>query len=159
MVTMLVLALFSQTITGRVVGVTDGDTVTILANSVQHKIRMQNIDAPETKGQPYGNVAKAALSNKIFGKEVQVQLEGKDHYGRDLGTIKLNERNINLEMVEEGHAWCYRQYCKDRRFFSAEFNAKQEGKGLWQLGFATPPWEFRSEKKEKSKTYSGKKKK
>jgi len=88
-----------QTITGKVVGVSDGDTITVLdANRQQHKIRLDGIDAPESS-QDFGSRAKQSLSDLVFGKTVTVTSRKKDRYGRVLGTVTLDGKDINLEQV------------------------------------------------------------
>jgi len=98
---------------GKTVGVSDGDTVTVLdATNTQHKIRLEAIDAPESH-QPFGTKSKQALSDKVFGKTVRVEWTEKDKYRRTLGHIFIDDRWINKEMVEEGWAWHYKQYSDD----------------------------------------------
>jgi endonuclease YncB( thermonuclease family) len=88
-----------QTITGKVVGVSDGDTIVVLdAGKRQHKVRLIGIDAPES-GQDFGQRAKQSLSDLVFGKTVTVTSEAKDRYGRVLGDVTLDGKNINLEQV------------------------------------------------------------
>jgi endonuclease YncB( thermonuclease family) len=97
-----------QTITGKVVGVSDGDTITVLdASNKQHKVRLLGIDAPESN-QDFGSRAKQSLSDLVFGKTVTVTSEAKDMYGRVLGDVTLDGMNINLEQVRRGFAWFYR---------------------------------------------------
>jgi endonuclease YncB( thermonuclease family) len=97
-----------QTITGKVVGVSDSDTITVLdASNKQHKVRLLGIDAPEGN-QDFGSRAKQSLSDLVFGKTVTVTSEAKDMYGRVLGDVTLDGRNINLEQVRRGFAWFYR---------------------------------------------------
>lgn len=108
--------LFADTITGKVVSVADGDTITILDDSkTQHKIRFEHIDTPEKK-QAFGQKAKEHLSSMIFGKTVKVLVKEKDRYGRNIGTVLLDEKNINLAMVKAGLAWHYKKYSKDGFF-------------------------------------------
>src|SRR5262245_45357834 len=96
-----------QTITGKVVGVTDGETITVLdADKRQHKIRLEGIDAPESN-QDFGSRAKQSLSDLVFGKKVTVTSWKKDKYGRTLGTVTLDGKDINLEQVQRGMAWSY----------------------------------------------------
>ena len=153
------ILLFDQSITGKVVGVTDGDTITVLTNDYQqHKIRLAEIDAPEKK-QAYGTVAKNALSEKIFGETVTVDYKEKDRYGRIVGYVKLNNRNINLEMVEGGYAWRYNQYSHDPAFQIAQNNARTNNRGLWADPYQTAPWEFRKEQKSAPKKPTTTKKK
>ena len=82
----------AATLTGKVVGVTDGDTLTLLVDKTQYKIRLSRIDAPESR-QAFGTRAKQALSGKVFGKTVRVLSEGQDKYGRTLGTVEVDGRN------------------------------------------------------------------
>jgi endonuclease YncB( thermonuclease family) len=138
-----------QTITGKVVGVSDGDTLTVLdASNQQHKIGLLGIDAPESN-QVFGSRAKQSLSDLVFGKTVTVTSEAKDMYGRALGDVTLDGRNINLEQVRRGFAWFYRFYAKELRtedvkaYDQAEAQAKKEKRGLWADASPMPPWEFR----------------
>ena len=97
-------------ITGRVVGVHDGDTITVLvAGNVQVKVRLYGIDAPES-GQAFGNVSKQALSGLVFGKTVVVDALSHDRYGRVIGVVYLPEGNVNHAMVAYGYAWWYQEY-------------------------------------------------
>lgn len=99
---------------GKVVGISDGDTITILTPDKQSiKVRLVEIDAPE-KDQPWGQKSKQALSDLIYSRNVTVDSAGNDRYGRTLGTVFLSDRNINKHMVENGNAWAYTQYVRDR---------------------------------------------
>ncbi len=148
----LALAAHAETITGRVVGVADGDTITVLdANKVQHKIRLSGIDAPEKK-QPFGNRSKESLSDLAFNKTANVETSKRDRYGRQIGKVLVNGRDVNLVQVERGMAWFYRQYQReqspnDRRLYeAAEDAAKADKRGLWRDAEPVPPWEFRRNK-------------
>ena len=147
---LLLLATFTAqaaTFAGKVVGVSDGDTITVLAaGNKQFKIRLLAIDTPES-GQAYGDKAKQALSKKVFGQFVQVHWEKQDMYKRTLGNITIGKRWINLEMVAEGWAWHYKQYDKDKRFADAEVKAKATRKGLWAGPNPVAPWDWRKQKK------------
>jgi len=133
----------AATFTGKVVGVSDGDTITVLAaGNVQYKIRLEGIDTPESS-QPFGVKAKQALSQRVFGKVVTVQWEKTDRYKRTLGHILLGQRWINHEMVAEGWAWHYKQYSKDQRLAAAEVKAKAARKGLWAGPNPVAPWDWR----------------
>jgi len=142
--------LSSQIYDGKVIGVTDGDTITVLVGKEQKKIRLAEIDAPE-KSQAFGNLAKMMLSEKVFGKEVRVTVTDKDRYGRYVGKVTYNGRNINEEMVKEGFAWHYRQYSHNPEMALAEYEARRNMSGLWQLP-ATAPWEYRKQPKSSSKS-------
>ena len=137
----------AATFTGKVVGVSDGDTITVLAaGNKQFKIRLLAIDTPES-GQAFGDKAKQALSNKVFGQFVQVHWTEQDQYKRVLGNITIGQRWINYEMVAEGWGWHYKQYDKDKRFAAAEVKAKAARRGLWGGQNPVAPWEWRRQKK------------
>lgn len=134
---------------GRVVGVADGDTITVLdVDQVQHKIRLAGIDAPE-KNQPFGSRSKESLAELVFNKTVEVETSKRDRYGRQIGKVLLNGRDVNLVQIERGMTWFYRRYQleqspADRRLYEeAENTAKIGKKGLWRDAEPMPPWEFR----------------
>lgn len=136
-------------IRGKVVSIADGDTITVLdADKVQHKVRLEGIDAPE-KAQAFGARSKERLSEKIGEKDVVVTWKEKDRYGRILGDVSLDSRNINLEMVEDGMAWHYKQYSKSKKLAEAEVESRKEKKGLWADKDPVPPWNFRKQAREK----------
>ena len=136
-------------IRGKVVSIADGDTITVLdAEKVQHKIRLEGIDAPE-KGQAFGTKSKEKLSELVGEKDVVVTWEKKDRYGRILGDVHLGDRLINLEMVQEGLAWHYKQYSKSKELAEAEEEARKAKKGLWADKSPESPWEFRKKGREK----------
>ncbi len=138
-------------IRGKVVGIADGDTITVLdADKVQHKIRLEGIDAPE-RGQAFGTKSKEKLSELVGEKEVVVRWEKKDRYGRILGDVYLGDRLINLEMVQDGLAWHYKQYSKSKELADAEDEARKAKKGLWGVKSPEPPWDFRKRGREKTK--------
>ena len=129
--------------TGKVVGVNDGDTITVLyQGNKQYKVRLQHIDAPETR-QPFATKSKQSLSSKVFGKEVTVKWEEMDKYKRILGDIYIGERWINAEIVSEGLAWHYKFYSKDKTIAAAETKAKAAKLGIWSVANPTAPWDFR----------------
>ena len=130
------------TIIGKVVAIADGDTCTVLYEKKQYKIRLEHIDTPEKK-QAFGQDAKKALSDLIFGKLVMVAVSKQDRYKRHIGTIHIHDNNINLKMVELGFAWHYKKYSKDKAFADAEINAKKASLGLWNMENPVPPWKFR----------------
>lgn len=128
---------------GKVVAVYDGDTITVLENRTQHKIRLHGIDTPE-RGQDFGTRSKQALSGLVFGSYVQVEVLDKDRYGREIGMIHYDGQNVNLWMLRNGWAWHYKKYDKSPEFAAAEVKARQEGLGLWRGKEPTPPWEWRA---------------
>lgn len=134
-----------RSFSGKVVSIADGDTITVLVDNTQHRIRLQHIDAPESH-QDYGTKSKQALADKVFGKTVKVVWRERDKYKRILGEIFLDDRNINLEMTQEGWAWHYLQYSKDPTYAKAEKDAREKMLGLWAGKNPIPPWDFRKGK-------------
>jgi micrococcal nuclease len=134
-------------LSGKVVKIADGDTLTILDSAnTQHKIRLAGIDAPE-KGQPFGTKAREALGDKVFGKAVRVEVIDVDRYQREVGRIFLGDRFVNMEMVRDGFAWRYVQYDRPREFTAAENDAREHRRGLWADKDPVPPWEWRKAKR------------
>lgn len=138
-----------QLINARVIEVYDGDTATVLTAhpEVKYKVRFFGIDAPEI-AMKHGKEAKAALQDKILGKDVIVKVVNVDRYSRAVGKIMLGARYINSEMVAEGHAWHYSDYAKDEYdLAAAEKTARAYRIGLWQDSNPVQPWEYRSKNK------------
>ncbi len=140
--------IYAATFTGKVVSITDGDTVIVLTHNKQTKVRLAEIDTPE-KNQPYGKKAKKALSDFIFGKTVRIEVDTIDRYGRTVGKIFLEGLNVNKEMVKAGHAWVYVQYVKDKTLFTLEKEARENQLGLWALpeDEHIAPWQWRRGKR------------
>ncbi len=119
--------------TGRVVGVSDGDTITVLHNGKGERIRLHGIDCPE-KRQAFGNRAKQFTSKLVFGKTVTVQALDRDRYGRTVGVVLLPDgRSLNHELVRAGLAWMYRRYTNDQSLSDLEEEARVARRGLWAL--------------------------
>ncbi|MDC1287539.1 thermonuclease family protein [Gammaproteobacteria bacterium] len=145
-------------ITGKVVAVTDGDTIKILdGNRVQHKIRLTGIDAPE-KAQPFGNASRKHLASMVAGREVRIEALKKDRYGRVLGKVWVQPGgcpdcpktlNANHAQIIAGMAWWYEDYAKDQsaedrgRYESAVIEARKRKLGLWSEADPIPPWAWR----------------
>lgn len=133
----------AATLNAKIVGITDGDTVTVLDNTKKfYKVRLDQIDAPERR-QPYGNRAKQHLSTLVYNKVVTIDWNAKDRYGRLLGTIFYQGNNINYQMVADGFAWAYTKYLRDQIYLDAQKVAKRERLGLWSDENPTPPWNWR----------------
>jgi micrococcal nuclease len=141
----------TEQLTGKVVGVTDGDTVTLLVNRTPLKIRLYGIDAPETK-QSYGNQCKQALAAMVFGKVITLKKTGNDKYGRTLGIIHYRDTDVNAKMIEGGWAWHYKYYNDESRLASLEIKAKEAKLGLWADSQPIAPWEFRKQPRTPSTT-------
>lgn len=131
---------------GTVVGVHDGDSITLLVGGKnQIKVRLEGIDAPELK-QDFGTAAKKTLSDMVYGKKVRLVKTGKDHYGRTLGNVYVGDTWVNLAMVERGMAWHFKRYSKDASLGGAEKQAQKTRTGIWSQSRAMPPWEWRQQK-------------
>lgn len=149
MVVLCCVCASAESLTGKVVGVTDGDTITILvAPKTQRTIRLAGIDAPE-KLQAFGQRSKQSLSDLVFNREVTIETTKKDRYGRDIGKVLVDGLDANLEQVKRGLAWHYKVYqreqsVKDRVVYAeAEDEARRLRLGLWQEDQPAPPWEYR----------------
>ncbi len=145
----LSLAAFADSLTGKVVKITDGDTLYVLdANYEQHKIRLAGIDAPERR-QAYGLASRKHLASIVAGKQVTVEYQKRDRYGRILGKVLLDGIDVCLEQVKAEFAWHYKKYqheqsAEDRELYAeAEHQARTGGLGLWRENNPNPPWEYR----------------
>jgi len=141
----------AETINCRVVGVHDGDTLTCLTpQKKQLKIRLAEIDTPESK-QPYGTRAQQSLSSMVFGKDVRLEVQDTDRYGRKVARVYQDRTDVNAEQVKSGSAWVYRQYLKDKSLLDLEAEAKAAKRGLWALPESErmPPWEWRKADRDK----------
>ena len=137
------IPIHAKIITGKVIRVADGDTLTILTNSKkQEKIRLIGIDAPE-RGQAFGTASRHALNKLCFKQHAYVDYEQRDRYGRILGRVFCNKIDANQSQVREGMAWVYRYYSNDKSLIALENDAKDQRLGLWQSKNPIPPWEFR----------------
>jgi endonuclease YncB( thermonuclease family) len=138
----------ASTLEGLVVGVTDGDTVTILVDRREVKVRVAGIDAPEKK-QPFGQRSKQAMSECAYGKPSQVDWDKTDRYGRTIGKVTVDGVDCGLRQIELGLAWHYKAYAKeqtlkDREAYGrAEEGAKADRLGLWTDPNPLPPWDYR----------------
>lgn len=142
----------ADTITGRVVAIADGDTLTILdGTSQQHRIRVAGIDAPE-KAQDFGQRSKTSLSAMAYNQTATADCPKRDRYNRGVCKIIVNGQDLGLEQVRAGMAWWYKQYSREQSpqdradYEQAEFQAKTRRVGLWDSTNPVPPWEWRHRK-------------
>jgi endonuclease YncB( thermonuclease family) len=135
-------ARFPYDLEGKVVGVSDGDTITLLVEFRPHKIRMNGIDAPES-GQAFGQVAKEALADLVFGRDVRISVVDIDRYGRLVGDVYAGDLYVNAELVQAGLAWHYVEYSDNATLAALEIMAKDTRAGLWQDPSPVAPWDFR----------------
>ncbi len=136
---------------GKIVGVTDGDTVTVLddQDKVPFRVRVSHIDAPE-RSQAFGQKAKEKLSELVFQKEAVVRFDKIDQYGRIVGRVFVDNKDASLLMLEAGLAWHYKKYSDDKNYAEAEVQAQKAKLGLWKDPNPLPPWEFRQQQRAKS---------
>lgn len=145
----------AETLAGRVVGVSDGDTLTLLVDKRPVKIRVAGIDAPE-KSQPFGRRAKMAMSTCAYGKQAEVEWTKVDLYGRAIGKVVVDGLDCGLSLISQGLAWHYKAYQREQArddqasYAQAEIDARAGKMGLWSDENAQPPWEFRRQKKARS---------
>lgn len=138
-----------QVIPGKVVGITDGDTLTLLdENQTQHRIRISGIDTPE-RGQAFGHVASDNLANLAFGQLVTADCQKQDRYGRWVCVVRVNGMDVGLSQIKVGLAWHYKKYASEQTptdqelYATAEQDARVAGIGLWKDAEPTPPWDWR----------------
>jgi len=139
-----------ETIIGKVIAITDGDTFKLLTvDSNQIKVRLANIDSPEKK-QPFSNKAKEFVSNAIFNKIVTVHVLSKDRYRRYIANVIYDDDlNLSHQLIKNGLAWHYKKYSKDTILQNLEDKAKLNKIGLWQNSKAIAPWQWRYNKRNK----------
>ena len=140
-------------IDGRIVGVHDGDSITLLdLNNRQHKIRLDGIDAPEL-GQPFGGASKKHLAELVFNRQVVAECGKTDRYGREVCKVVIAAVDAGLEQIRAGMAWYFRRYAKelplDRRqqYADMEAQAQAERRGLWADAEPVAPWDWRTAKR------------
>lgn len=146
--------ILAETIEGRVVGVHDGDTITVFdSTKTQHKVRLAGIDAPEAK-QAFGQASKKHLSDLVFDRDVTLDCGKTDKYRREVCVVMVDGKDVNLAQVKAGMAWWYRKYQKEQAaqqrvsYEAAEANAKAGRVGLWSEAEPMAPWEWRHPKRE-----------
>lgn len=148
---MLAVASFTaaaDTLTGLVMGITDGDTLTLLVERQEYKIRLAGIDAPERR-QAWGEKSKTNLSRLAFNQQATADCPKIDRYGRKVCKVGVSGRDVGLAQVEDGMAWWYRKYANEQSaedrgtYENAELMAKLRRLGLWGDTNPMPPWEFR----------------
>lgn len=132
---------YAEEFSARVIAVLDGDTVLVLRNGQQVKIRLVNIDAPE-KAQDFGMASRQALAGMVLHKYVQVSSKAVDDYGRMVALLELDGLNVNEEQVRQGMAWNYSHFFRDPRYRALQAEAQQARRGLW-MHKPIPPWKWR----------------
>ena len=135
---------YAQKFSVKVVGITDGDTFTVInRDNLQLKVRIYGIDAPEKK-QPFGNKSKEYLSSLIYGKEIFIDVKSTDRYGRLVSYVFTpNGEDVSLLMLNQGMAWHFKEYDSTEKYSNAEQVAKGKKNGLWSDASPVAPWIFR----------------
>lgn len=140
----------AEQLSGYVIGVTDGDTLTLLVEQQPRKVRIVGIDAPE-RHQPFGEKSKQNLSKLAFNKAVIADCPKKDRYKRDLCKVMIDGQDVGLKQVADGMAWWYRKYAHEQTltdravYEQAEMAARNGRLGLWADAEPVPPWEWRKQ--------------
>lgn len=130
-------------LTGRVVAVADGDTLTLLVDRQQMRVRLAEIDAPERK-QAFGNRSRQSLHELCHGKAAQVQDNGQDRYGRTIGYVTCAGIDVNAQQVRRGLAWVFDRYSRnDSPLYALQDKARSARAGLWADPQPVAPWEWR----------------
>jgi len=138
----------AENLSGLVVRVADGDTVTVLVDKNEIKVRLAGIDAPEKK-QPYGTASKKNLSELTYQKVVTLQCGKTDRYKRRVCTVLNGDQDVCLAQIQSGMAWWYRKYAREQTkeerasYAAAEEDARLAQRGLWSDNDPAPPWEWR----------------
>src|SRR5262245_3695607 len=134
----------AEQFTGKVVGISDGDTISVLREGKAVKVRLHGVDTPE-KAQPFGTQARKFTSDMVFQQMVTVIVQNTDRYGRLVGDVLLPDgRSLNQELVKAGMAWWYRPYApNDIMLAQLEAEARTAKRGLWADAHAVPPWQWR----------------
>lgn len=137
------LSIIAVAVSGKVIRVSDGDTILIQSGSQKIRVRMYGIDAPELK-QKYGEESKKYLEKRIMDKNVDIKVINQDQYGRKVGKVFYKNKDINLEMLETGNAWFYEYHAKhEKDYRKAVKNAKEQKLGLWKDKNPQNPRNFR----------------
>jgi len=137
-----------KTIRGKVIAIADENTIIVLQNNRQYKIRLYGIDTPE-KRQAFGQKAKKFASDMAMNQQVKVVVYDIDRYGRVVGMVYIGQRCLNEALIQNGFAWVYRRYCKESfcsKWLGYEQEARANRIGLWSYDNPIPPWEFRKKK-------------
>lgn len=135
----------ADTVPAKIVGVTDGDTIKVMVDTREMKVRLYGIDAPE-KGQPYGQASTTVMKHLTTGRNITVRTMDQDRYGRTVALVYADGICVNEAMVRSGNAWLYQQYCTASfcsEWMQYQIEAKAAHKGLWQDSNPTPPWDWR----------------
>ena len=136
--------LTDQGIRAQVVQIVDGDSLTIVIDGEMVRVRLAEIDAPESK-QPYTKRSKKSLSDLCFWIEAELTSITKDQYGRTLARVRCNGVDVSAEQVKRGMAWVYEGHAKDPELYKLQAEARAAKRGLWSTKSPIPPWRWMKE--------------
>jgi micrococcal nuclease len=160
-----------NTLEGLVVGVAEGDRLTVNSFGTEINVRLYGVAAPQTAkvdkftgwykaGQPYADDAFRALSLKVLHQQVKVQIrktlvfKSGEPKQIAIAIIFLDGRNINLEMLSDGWGWAHKEFMYKAdlpQYLAAQKQARSRKSGLWFQDKPQPPWDFKPELKIKTK--------
>ncbi len=135
-----------EELSGKVIDVTDGDTIKVLVNKETITVRLEGIDAPESK-QSFGKKSKEALAELVAEKTVTVKKTGTDKYKRTLGIVIVGKLDANAKLIEDGWAWHFKKYNDEERLAKLEDAARKANRGLWADENPLAPWDYRARQK------------
>jgi len=138
----------TEVLRGECVNVTDGDTIRVRTADSLITVRLEGIDAPESR-QDHSSKATKALRDLVYRKEVEVHVTGTDRYDRTLAIVKIGEVSVNERLLADGWCWQFDQYNCDPAWAKLEETARAEKRGLWAHANLVPPWEFRKLERER----------
>ena len=122
----------AQTLTGKVIGIKDGDTVVVIdAANNQTTLRLAEVDCPEKK-QAFGTKAKQFTSDAVYLKEVKYIITDTDRYGRSIAKVYYDDNKyLSAEIIKNGFGWQYKKYSTSTLLANLEQEARQNKRGLW----------------------------
>jgi len=135
-----------ETYNAKCVRVIDGNTLAVLRDEKEVKIRLDSIDCPEMN-QPFGKKAKQHLSKWVFGKQITVHSTGEDRFKRTLAFVDVDDfGEVNKNLIADGMAWHFKKYSNNITLDLFEQDARRRKAGLWSDPNPIPPWEWRKKK-------------
>jgi micrococcal nuclease len=126
----------------RVIGIQDGDTLTVLRDRRPVRVRLAFVDSPERR-QGYGERARQSLSSMCYGKNAVITVLSTDRYRRPVARVSCAGVDVSRAQVARGFAWVYVQYNKDPSLPALQAAAAAKRRGLWAEPHPVPPWDFR----------------
>lgn len=133
-----------STLTGRIIGIKDGDTVVVLDSlKNQTTLRLAEVDCPE-KSQPFGTKAKQFTSDQIYRKKIKYVVTDIDRYGRSIAMIYYDDNKyLSAEIIKTGMGWHYKRYSTSKELANFENFARLHKLGLWVEPNPIEPSEWR----------------